>query len=195
MCKKILNDSTFISSIVDLDRKIAEQTRLSGCCFCKGPLDVAHYRRKPRGAPTDPKLLRKFQHRFSFCCRNCRKRHTPMSVRFLGRRVYLAVTIVLACAISQGLTDSRIKTLESFGINRQTLHLWLSWWRNQFVLTPTWREITSHFLGITQIPLDPLMMLQAEGLVEKLLLWLQMIKRLSVDPSVLLRVDLNPQNF
>jgi hypothetical protein len=36
--------------------------------------------------------------RLSFCCAECRKRTTSMSVRFLGRRVYLALAVVLVSA-------------------------------------------------------------------------------------------------
>lgn len=195
MCQNILNHPSFFSSIVDLDHKIANYTQSNGCYFCKSPLDAAHYPRKPRGGPSDPAIARDFKQRFSYCCRNCRKRHTPMSVRFLGRRVYLAVTVVLACAVSQGLTHSRIKNLESFGIPRQTLHLWISWWEGEFVLTAAWREISPFLSNITQIPIDPLMQLQADNLFAKLLAWLKMIQSLSVDQSMMVRVDKNTQSF
>ena len=42
--------------------------------------------------------------RLSFCCDRdgCRKRVTPPSVRFLGRKVFLAVAVILISAITKG---------------------------------------------------------------------------------------------
>lgn len=194
MCQNILNDPTFILSIIYFDQQLAQQLQSGGCFFCNQPLDAAHYPRKPKGAPTDPKLLREFVMRYSYCCRQCRKRHTPMSIRFLGRRSYLAVTIVLASAMTQGLSDSRIQKLTSLGISRQTLHRWLSWWQDKFILTPVWQAMVAHFYNAAVIPLDPLMALQADNLQQKLLLWLKQLMPLTVDASVLLRVQTNPQN-
>ena len=50
----------------------------------EGPLHQAHYERKPRDAPL---IWMEEKSRFSFCCGHCRRRCTPASVRFLGRRV------------------------------------------------------------------------------------------------------------
>ena len=58
---------------------------------------IVCYGRKPRGLPDgiDPGPV--LPVRFSFCCSvdGCRRRHTPPSVRFLGRKVYLSVMVVL----------------------------------------------------------------------------------------------------
>lgn len=155
-------------------------------CGCK--LDKASYARKPLGVPQA--IPRHFfpNRRMSFCCRQCRKRHTPLSVIFLSRRRYLSGVIVLACALSQGLTAKRSQRLEALGIPRQTLHRWLTWWRHKFIRTPTWQVLQAHFTNINHMPLDPLMMLQRPTLREKLLLWLNHIKPLSVHSSMLLRV-------
>ncbi|MHB1829616.1 MAG: hypothetical protein ACYCV6_18355, partial [Steroidobacteraceae bacterium] len=42
----------------------------------------------PRGCP--PSVLEEYSRRLSFTCGRCEKRTTPASVRFLGRRVYVA---------------------------------------------------------------------------------------------------------
>lgn len=77
--------------------------------------------------------------RFSFCCALCRKRLTPASVRFLGRRVYLGAVVVLATAMSSGLTDRRLARLkELFGVDRRTLERWRKWWREAFVSSSLW---------------------------------------------------------
>jgi len=67
--------------------------------------------------------------------------------------------------------------------------------RNKFPLTPAWRAIASHFQDVVQIPIDPLLALEASDLDRKLLSWLKQLKTLSVDQSSLVRVDINPQTF
>ena len=56
--------------------------------------------------PEDPEATK----RFSFCCdqEGCRRRHTPPSVRFLGRRVYGGLVAVLIPALAHGLKPERV---------------------------------------------------------------------------------------
>ena len=82
------------------------------------------YRRKPR-AVTD--LSSGDEWRFSFCCavEGCRRRTNPPSVRFLGRRVYLGVLVVLVSACCQGMSSKRVRILgEELGVDRRTLERW-----------------------------------------------------------------------
>lgn len=69
--------------------------QIKGCPHCGGVLDVSNYSRKPRGVEnlSDNESLR-----LSFCCRRdgCRKRVMPPSLRFLGRKVYCSVVIMLS---------------------------------------------------------------------------------------------------
>ena len=67
---------------------------------CGGVLHSARYPRKPRGGP--PELRQTDNSRLSFCCAQCRRRHTPRSVRYLGRRVYLATVVVFASRNAHG---------------------------------------------------------------------------------------------
>jgi hypothetical protein len=61
-----------------------------GCFYCLGKLHRADYDRKPRGDP-------QWDRRFSYCCAEAdwRQRRTPESVRFLGRRFYAGLVVVL----------------------------------------------------------------------------------------------------
>jgi hypothetical protein len=43
----------------------------------------------------------------------CRTRLTPVSVRFLGRRVYLGAIVLLACVLRQGPTPWRVARLHA----------------------------------------------------------------------------------
>src|SRR6185312_1242150 len=96
---------------------------------CDGVLDVADYLRKPRGGPfaLDDGSAR----RLSLWCRRegCRLRVTPPSVRFLGRRVYLSVVVLLCGVLRQGPTPSRVDALHRVvGADRRTLERWQRWW-------------------------------------------------------------------
>jgi hypothetical protein len=55
---------------------------------------VADYPRKPRGCPVA--VREEYSRRLSFTCGRCDARATSPSVRFAGRRVYLAVVLMLA---------------------------------------------------------------------------------------------------
>jgi hypothetical protein len=75
-----------------------------------------------------------YDQRFSFCCATdgCRKRMTPPSLRFLGRKVYLATIVTLISALLHGTTPARLARLAVPGIDRRTLARWRTWWRSTF---------------------------------------------------------------
>ena len=108
MCHKLLRDARFLAFLLRIDQDIGERTRLAGCRICGGVLHGAAYPRKPRGGPAE--LDPKFDRRLSFCCakRDCRRRTTPPSVRFLGRRVYLGAVVVVISAMLHGVTPPRL---------------------------------------------------------------------------------------
>jgi hypothetical protein len=63
----------------------------------------------------------------------CRKRTTPESLRFLGRKVYLATVVTLISAMLLGTTPARLARLSMVpGIDRRTLARWRAWWRSTF---------------------------------------------------------------
>lgn len=129
MYAEILRDASFVQSLLELDRELLREAQRKGCPACGGQLDAAHFPRKPRGGPwelDDAQCLR-----LSVCCRQegCRKRVTPGSVRFVGRRVYLGVVVVLAGVLGQGPTPWRVHKLsEELGADRRTLLRWRRWW-------------------------------------------------------------------
>jgi len=131
---------TLLSQLEKLDQELAEETQEKGCRFCGGRLDSACYPRKARGVPAE--LEEGFSTRHSFCCarEGCRKRITPPSFRFLGRRVYAAAWVVLLTALAQGVTPGRARRLrELVGVSRRTLQRWRQWWRQEFVGTAFWK--------------------------------------------------------
>ena len=98
MFPEILRDARLYLALLQLDRVIAAEVEQAGCC-CGGALHSARYPRKPRGV-TAELLPPDYHRRLSFCCARdgCRRRTTPPSVRFLGRRVYLGELSRTHCA-------------------------------------------------------------------------------------------------
>jgi hypothetical protein len=139
---KLFGDAEFYHVVARLDDDLAEATRRGRCCKCGGVLHSAIYPRKPRGGPAD--LPASYRERASFCCAvdGCRKRATPPSVRFLGRRVYLGAVVVLASAMQHGVNAVRARRLkELFGVSRQTLARWRGWWLESFPASRFWQSL------------------------------------------------------
>jgi hypothetical protein len=129
-----------------LDDDLAARARAAGCSVCGGVVHSASFARKPRGGPAD--LDAECERRPSFCCAadDCRKRVTPPSVRFLGRKVYLGAVVVLATALRHGTTPRRSARLrELFGVSAKTVARWRTWWREVFAESPQWRAAQSRF--------------------------------------------------
>lgn len=124
-----------------IDGELAAQARERGC-GCGGALHRSDYPRKVRGINVEGK-------RDSFCCaeEGCRRRTTPESVRFLGRKVYAAFIVVLLTALQHGLTAGRVSVLqEQLGVDRRTLERWREWWRDHFARSAPWRTQRGRFM-------------------------------------------------
>jgi hypothetical protein len=154
VCHSVLLDSTFYAFLERIDEDLAAETRAGRCRRCKGALHKDRYRRKPRGGPPD--LGQSYHFRLSFTCWKCDKRHTPASVRFLSRRVYLAAIVVLASALRVGMTDRRgVRLSEWIGVPKRTIERWRIWWQAEFVESPFWRIARARFvppLATTSLP-------------------------------------------
>lgn len=105
-CQKHLADQQLFQLLEKVDSDLAKEARLQGCLFCGGKLHRADYDRKPRGGP-------QWDWRHSFCCakEDCRRRRTPPSVRFLGRKVYAALVVVLLSTLLHGLNAERVRRI------------------------------------------------------------------------------------
>jgi hypothetical protein len=143
MYNKLLNDSSLYLLLLDIDKEIAAKVRQIGCPKCKGPLDAAPYTRKPRGLPEG--MPEELTIRFSFCCRveGCRKRQTPKSVRFAGRKVWLAAVITV---LSGGSSPASARSFaSSLGTGPRTLRRWRHWWNKKFAPSTFWRLAKARF--------------------------------------------------
>lgn len=145
MYQSFLEDSRSWDLLLRCDAELAEQARSRGC-ECGGVLHAAPYRRKPRGGPDtlDPEI----NVRFSFCCatEGCRRRVTPPSLRFLGRKVYFAVVVLLVPLLREGPTPERMRRLrERFDVSERTVRRWVRFWRETFVASRAWQATRGLF--------------------------------------------------
>ena len=78
-----------------------------------------------------------------------------MSVRFLGRRVYLGLAVVL---MSAGRTDAPAAVAqlgEVLQVPARTIQRWRRWWVEQFPLTPLWQAACARFMPPIDLSLLP----------------------------------------
>jgi len=140
-CQRQLADQRVHQLLDKVDADLAEAAHQQGCLLCGGkPLYRGDYERKPRGGP-------QWDLRYSFCCAKCRRRRTPQSVRFMGRRVYAGLVVVLVSAMVHGLKPERVTCLrKALGIDVRTLERWRQWWLGIFVESSFWKEARARFM-------------------------------------------------
>ena len=141
---------------------------------------MADYPRKPRGCPSA--VREAYSLRSSFTCGRCNARTTSPSVRFAGRRVYLAAVLMLASppgsASAQGLCAL-------FSIPARTLKRWRTWWREDFPSTPLWQSVRERFMPpvtMTQLPQSLLERFDAGAMTDRLVHLLRFVAPLSHAP-------------
>jgi hypothetical protein len=105
-------------------------------------------------------------------------------VRFLGRKVYLGVIVVLATALHHGFTEPRRRRLiQALGVPPQTLWRWQRWWREGVVDTRCWKALAGQWIPpITpeRLPGALLDRLTGETLAERLVQLLILISPVAI---------------
>lgn len=148
-------DGKLFVALAELDELSAAKVKAGGCENCQGPLDRADYDRKPRGDLGE--AAGAYARRRSFCCRRegCRQRATPPSVRFLGRKVYVAALVVIASVIGRerGLVG-RGAPRRVENVPARTVRRWLEWWTAVFAVSMFWQEAK----GLLATPVDETML-------------------------------------
>ena len=161
MYHELLFDATFWAFLFGIDQELAEAARAEKCPSCGCHLHHANYPRKPRGPRNLPE---EYRYRLSFCCAGdgCRKRVTPPSVRFLGRKVYLGAVVILVSAMRQGPTPRRVRELtELFGADRRTIYRWRDFWNEHFPKTTFWKLARARLVPVHEIVDFPRSLLEA----------------------------------
>lgn len=198
MCHFILSDSRFYQRLFRIDQSIAEEEQKAGC-WCGGVLHSARYPGKPRGPRSG--LDECYDYGLSFCCARdgCRRRRTPPSVGFLGRKVYLSVIVVLATALQHGLTEKRRKGLiEVLDIASQTIVGWRRFWREVFPQSRFWQAERGRLLpplAIRQLPGGLLERFNGEALADRLVQRLLWICPITTASSRFLKVEVDLQKM
>lgn len=137
----------FFERLTAVDAAIAAKVAARACSRCGGPLHVGNYPRKPRGgllavAGEALTLLR-----FSLCCgrEGCRRRTTPPSLRFLGRRVYLGAVVILASVVAL-LAATAAAAHRATGVPPQTVRRWSRWWRGELPETAVFVSLSARLV-------------------------------------------------
>ena len=183
MYQNLLEDASLPGLLIKIDNDLAARER-EGCCrWCGGVLHRADYPRSPRGPFS---VGTKHVRRISFCCaaEGCRRRATPPSVVFLGRKVYLGAVVVLLTALRSGPTPKRVARIEEeWGVSADTLNRWRKWWLETFVRSPFWRAARTRFCGRIREQELPFFLVEAfavsdgVGRLVELLRWLSPVSR------------------
>ncbi len=166
----------FFEVLLEADRAMTQRVAAEGCLVCDGPLHRSDYDRKPRGALI-ASAGEGFVRRFSLCCgrEGCRKRATPPSVRFLGRRVYLGAVVIVASMVALTLRAAR-EIRRRTGVPSRTTMRWLGWWQGPFLGTEVFVTICARLVGVDvgRVPVSIVDRLADRGTerVRRMLAWL-----------------------
>jgi hypothetical protein len=196
MYEELFGEVGFYRLLLRFDEDLAAGTRVLGCPLCGKALHVADFTRKPRGVP--PGLGERYNERFSFCCagRQCRKRRTCPSLRFLDRKVYLAAVVVLVSALRCGATPRRLRYLQELvGVSRRTILRWRVWWSQVFIETSFWRAAAGTLLPPIECAQLPAVLLERfPGMAaERLLAMLRYLVPISSESAVWGRLTEGPR--
>jgi hypothetical protein len=138
--RELLGDARFYDLLLAFDRDLAAAARRRRCPHCGGAMHAAPFMRKPRGRLIV--LDQEHDRRFSFCCAvdGCRSRKTPSSLRFLGRKVYLAIVVVLVGLMQGQATAAQLDRFTTLlGVKRRTVGRWREWWLSAFAASGFWK--------------------------------------------------------
>lgn len=144
MSHNFLSNANFHLFLNSIDQELALKTQEKGCPECGHKLHQANYPRSPIGI--SPQFRDQYDERLSFCCEVCRKRITPPSVRFFGRRWYPAPLFIFISALMRRVSESTLVLVKrQFGISvsESTWKRWRRWWRESFVETLFWKQAKS----------------------------------------------------
>jgi len=130
------------------DLAITLRVAAARCPVCGGPLHRGDFGRKPRGGLIAA-AGEQFVVRFSLCCGRdgCRKRATPPSLRFLGRRVYVGAVVLLASIVAQAIGGPGAARAPT-GVPARTVRRWLGWWQGPFLSTEVFAWIRARLVGV-----------------------------------------------
>jgi hypothetical protein len=121
-------------------------------------------------------------------------------VRFLGRKVYLGVIVILITALEHGLSAKRRQWLiETLDIWPQTFSRWRQWWREIFPASRCWQSERGQFIppvDSSQLPGALLGRLTGDDLIQRLCQLLRLLIPITTCSwSGYLKVVIDPQKM
>jgi hypothetical protein len=185
MSQNFLFKSSFHAYLIKIDLELADIRAKKGCVYCGGKLHQADYPRSPMGMPSE--FRNQYSQRISFCCSNCRKRTTPPSARFFGRRWYPAPLHIFISIMICGINKRRIALIEKhFGIvvRESTWRRWRKWFSSEFVITKFWQQEKGRLPPTAEITQGPfprvIFNLYTGNIEQKILLFLPFLSPLTI---------------
>jgi hypothetical protein len=87
---------------------------------------------------------------------------TPTSLRFLGRKVFFGVLILLVPVLRHGPTPARVSRLcATFAVSVRTLRRWRRFWKETFVRSRVWETARGRFARPVRVHEMPGSLLEA----------------------------------
>jgi hypothetical protein len=103
-------------------------------------------------------------------------------VRFLGRRVYAGLVVVLITTVIHDLKPGRVRRIrQALQIDSRTLKRWRQWWLDSFVRSAFWKAARARFmppLSERRLPLSLWLSFELEER-DRLLAVLQFLRRIT----------------
>jgi hypothetical protein len=175
----------FFERLMAVDAAITAKVVASACPRCGGPLHVGNYLRKPRGGVLGL-AGEAFTLRFSLCCgrEGCRRRATPPSVRFLGRRVYVGAIVIVASIVAL-FAATAAAAHRATGVPARTVRRWIGWWRGEFAETSVFATLSGRLVpAVSRRELPASLLARMSGIPEEqlrhLLVWLAPLTTASI---------------
>lgn len=134
--------------LLRIDHELAGKTQGRGCRHCGGSLHFDSWQRKPRGLDFVPTA--EDVERLGFSCSTCKLRTTPPSVRFFGRRLYIASLFLVISALKHGKRSRQLCDL--LEVDRRTVARWRVWWSDQFTRTAVWNALRGQLRPMSDAP-------------------------------------------
>ena len=143
MLSNLLQTTNLFHLLFFIDSELAAVKRSAGCPYCGGRLHQSNYMRQPRGGPVG--LPEEYYLRRSLCCGRdgCRRRSTPESCLFMGRRVYWRCVVLIATALMQRRAESQSigQLSRLIGVSRKTIMRWFYYFAEVFGDSSEWLRI------------------------------------------------------
>ena len=146
---RLLTEAIFWKELRRRDEERGAELQAGGCQRegCGGKLDRADYPRAPRGHGIE--FTANDTRRVSYCCRRCRRRHTPVSERFLAYKVYSFIAVIVTITLtSRGLAEVTFRQICGLsGASEVTVRRWRRWIL-EFLASPEWKLLRTRLSAV-----------------------------------------------